>query len=719
MISAAAVTLASEIRAVTVFRRGALVTRSAEIPTHGGVLPSEVRIEGLPLALDDASVRVSVESETQGPRAADLRLGLDVVAADEKPGPTRDEELRAAMRAEAAARSELARLEKQLQLLHELVPKKRPPPARGELPPLSPVEARLELVRFRASRGAALAEARTSAQRELEARIEARELLEAEQAQASTERPPEIHELRKTAIVRLEPPQGSEERPPARLVLSYAVIGARWAPSYTLRLDANLRSAEIELRAVVRQLSGEDWSQVKLTVSTASPEHWSELPKLEALRIGRAQPRPRPTWRPPPSGTEALYQSYDARNPARGIALTLLGASAEDELMVGGGGFDVEVAELETPELDSPEPMLTRSEAALAPPPAPSAAPRAGERSAKPSAAPQKKGRGGLRASAMGSYGGGPRRRKARAPAASPEPTPELDGRLNRFFALRMPGPREPRRGHLTAMTANELMTDGFRAPSLELGSFDVSELDDYQRSLTDFEAQPPPSRHVFAETHEGFDYAFVAGHAVSLESDGADHVIPLSRTSAEAAPRYVCVPRETRDVFRLVDVQNPLDAPLLPGPVDVYMGGKYLLTAQTEVTAPGAVLEVGLGVEQGLKVARNSRFEEQSTGLIRGSLDLTHELSVELRNNLDHDAQLEVRERLPVPRKDMEDDVKVHVDTVKPDWSPYEEKQGDLRGGFVWSIAIPPGELRTLFARYTIRIPSGQQLVGGNRRES
>src|SRR5690606_29286651 len=99
-------------------------------------------------------------------------------------------------------------------------------------------------------------------------------------------------ELRKAAVLELTglDADGLAER--VRIKLHYFVPGARWAPSYTVRLDRTMRKGSLELRAMVGQATGEDWQGVALTLSTALPQQWTELPKLESQRIGRRQPPP-------------------------------------------------------------------------------------------------------------------------------------------------------------------------------------------------------------------------------------------------------------------------------------------------------------------------------------------------------------------------------------------------------------------------------------------
>src|SRR5688500_11535749 len=94
--------LPSRIEAVTVYSRGARVTRVAEVA--GPEVPPVVRITGLPLGLDDASVRARIEAEGRGPVAFDLRVALDVPEPDLSLPPADDDELE-------AARLEVERLE--------------------------------------------------------------------------------------------------------------------------------------------------------------------------------------------------------------------------------------------------------------------------------------------------------------------------------------------------------------------------------------------------------------------------------------------------------------------------------------------------------------------------------------------------------------------------------------------------------------------------------
>src|SRR5690606_7486442 len=111
--------------------------------------------------------------------------------------------------------------------------------------------------------------------------------------------------------------------------------------------------------------------------------------------------------------------------------------------------------------------------------------------------------------------------------------------------------------------------------------------------------------------------------------------------------------------------------------------------------------------------------FSEKTSGLMRGSLALRHEIRVAVANRLDRPALVEVRERTPVPAVADDSDIEVVLLDVSPGWEAYEQPDAPIRGGRRWQIEVAPGTEATLAASYEVRIAAKHELVGGNRREA
>ncbi|KAG9051256.1 hypothetical protein FS837_010543 [Tulasnella sp. UAMH 9824] len=89
----------------------------------------------------------------------------------------------------------------------------------------------------------------------------------------------------------------AEKKGKAELSLWYIVSGASWNPLYDLRAKISTDKQEkpsvsLHYRASISQSTGEDWSDVALTLSTASPLHGTEIPTLAPYRIGHPRSKP-------------------------------------------------------------------------------------------------------------------------------------------------------------------------------------------------------------------------------------------------------------------------------------------------------------------------------------------------------------------------------------------------------------------------------------------
>jgi hypothetical protein len=690
----------TRLEAVTVYARGARVRRVTGID----VCPPQLRITGLPVAVIDDTVRISVE----GPAlATNVRTGID--APREATAAEETSEVREAKRLAALAQAELARLQATLSRLSSSSilaadPTDDPPAPWAEI-----VNARRATLALRTERELALREQIAAARRAADDQRAKLEAIVDRDRRTGTARPAKQHELRKQIEIELAKTGDG----PVTIHLEYLVAAARWAPSYVARIEG--ARASFEIRAVVAQASGEDWTGAKLSLSTAEPARFAQLPELAAQRIGRRQDEPaRGGFRAPPAGAEALYADYlrHANATAYVAPATIIAPESvelddfDGEVATGGRAqsFAEEVWDEEssaaknafsTPPQGRPMPMP------MAPAAAKSHTLLGGvakslardEVSRQRSSAPETKKSDG---------GGG------QAPPPPAAPQPRLD-----YPNLVIANPDSPSRGRLVAAPRDAHSEEA----RIEAGRGQMK---------VEMLVLPPGCSAAWSHT---YDYAYATDGTVDVEADGAWHSIAVTARPASVELRHVAVPREQADVFRIAAIANPFEGPLLPGPIDVYEGvgdpgsGRFLVTSAADYAPPGARVEIGLGVDAAIKIARNTEFREEATGMLRGSLRLHHAVTIDVDNVSAIPVQLEVRERMPVTREG-EDDIEITPGRVEPAWESWKPDAvgpaaARLRGGHRWRVAVPAGQKVTLRAAYEIKISSKAELVGGNRRES
>jgi hypothetical protein len=767
--------LSSRIETVKVYSAGATVTRIAEFPLTPGELPEHVEIAGLPLALDDSSVRVRVEVE-QGtaPLACDVRIGLAVPPPPETSNPPADEEIRAAAAEVQQIQDAIALIDNEISVLRQLHVPDRPNAEPGKAPPPSPMSARLALANFSDEQiRARIQEKRENAEKLRKAEEHLADLQQ-KQRQASTARDARPNELRKTVIVRLsyEGTPSTEQVP--RLVVEYFVPGARWTPTYVCRINSAESSASIAVRALICQRTGEDWTGVRLELSTAEPMAWCALPELPSLRLGRSQSVLRKSgWRRPPIGAEILFEEFDRQkneaiaaapkppalanirplfrpplpNPlpkyqppqkaeakesmARARQVMAKTAPAVNKFDYDIGLISPDMMEESLDTMDSLDMMEEEYDetAAIRDVDFGDLAAMLDEEDEEPQDAQALYSMAPLRPQA-------PSVKMARSNMGEPSLRGDFRGRgitfsqrkdegsqadLLAYGLMRMGAADDPaKRGKLSIEQQQEAYLEILKRQEIVVRFNVVYEV---QKAVLNAQnclsVSLPPGGIDVRHVAGSFDYAYSADGRVDVSSDGQFHSVALTSKSTDVDLRYIVVPREDTNVFRIAQLRNPLQAPLLAGPADVYVNGEYILSTNIATVPPKGQMELGLGVEQAIKVARNTSYDEVRSGeTIVAFNELRHKIKIDITNLLPREAKIEVRERLPIPQEGAK--VDVQINQVTPAWEKYkqEERSAPIRGGYRWRVEVSAKEQETLEVDYTVKTFVDSELIGGNRRE-
>lgn len=750
--------LNSKIDRVKLYAAGATVSRVAELADRNEV----VEIPGLPLALDDSSVRVRVESDSGNSAfaaiATDVRIGLGVPPQTETQAFPLEAEI-------STARTEVQQLEELLTVIdHEIKVISRieiPQRFSGEgekAPPPSPTMMRMAIANYKNQQ----IRDRMQEQREIreklrQAQENLNDLLE-KQSRASSAKEARPHELRKIAIIRLTYPEIDSNQPLScqRLILEYFVPGTRWTPTYIFRLDTVANTATIAMRALICQKTGEDWNGVSLELSTAQPMMWCDLPELPSLRLGRAQPTPQKSgWRLPPVGAELLFEDYD-----RGFSQPTLSDQVIPQIKTmipppspmavsplengdfSADEFDLaeesEFAEFQQEPLerkpDDRPAKISHKKASTNDNPfemnllgdRPDYNPPDVNMCARPAPSPLSMWKMRRQAKIEDVEADVLEESYISSPASLVKESLMFEEKkINRLILaynlMEMPAPdRRDQRGKLSLIQQQETYLEILQTQEL-IVNFDV--IDPVKLAIYQAKQclnQPLPSGGINVRQVAGsFDYAYPGTGRVDVASDGQFHSVALTGEGTEMEIYYVTVPREAADVFRMAKLRNPLPSPLLTGLTDVYLDGEYLLSTTIKTVPPKGEMDLGLGVEESIKVARNTTYKENRGGnLLVGVNELHHEIKIDLVNNLSKDAKIEVRDRVPIPAKDAK--VDVSIDAVSPPWEKYPQTERDLpiEGGYHWWVNLSPGEEKTLAVQYTLKIAVDRELIGGNRRE-
>ncbi|MBN8711403.1 MAG: mucoidy inhibitor MuiA family protein [Verrucomicrobia bacterium] len=279
-LSAAPIDTSSQISAVTVYADRARVTRTAEVALPEG--ESVVRLAGLPADLDPSSVQAG------GTGTGVKILGLEIrdVFFDQTVNP-RVRELEAQLQAlqdqEATLVAKKADLQERRTFLNKVRDGLAQPGAEeGKGASSASLEKVKPLYEFYGAETVAISEA-TQANA-----VAIREIGPKKQVVVD-----ELNRLRsgggkteKQVLVAVKASSPAK----ATLSLGYNMSGASWQPLYDARVNTQTGAIELAYYGNVRQQTGENWDNVKLSLSTARPSVGARMPELEPWWLNFIRP---------------------------------------------------------------------------------------------------------------------------------------------------------------------------------------------------------------------------------------------------------------------------------------------------------------------------------------------------------------------------------------------------------------------------------------------
>lgn len=100
--------------------------------------------------------------------------------------------------------------------------------------------------------------------------------------------------------------------------ISYMIPYARWQPVYKAELDSKTQQLKLSRMAMIAQKTGEDWNNVKLTLSTSTPQNYVEQISPAPWWVNYYEPEPIRPMPAPVAMAEMAYGRASAKMQAAG-----------------------------------------------------------------------------------------------------------------------------------------------------------------------------------------------------------------------------------------------------------------------------------------------------------------------------------------------------------------------------------------------------------------
>ena len=628
------------VAAVTVYRGQALVTRVVDLPVAAGL--SEVVVSELPERLQPGSLfaesaeGVEVRSVSYRERAVEKDVRKEVQALDDEIKKIGDQ-ITANIKQQAI-------LSEQRMYLDKLA---------NFIAPTSTVEMTKGVLDSKQLQGLTdyqFTQRKDISAQELALQMTNRDLREQQalKLRARGEITGTSSKLLREAVVLI-----NQEKGGGKLRLKYLVDGANWMPSYNIRADAERKTATVEYQASIQQMSGEDWTGVKMTLSTASPSLVAAAPSLNPLTIALAARAAGPD-----------VADVDYRTMKQGIVSQK--KAAEDQrnsnnynnnndnsfARNGNGGlFNNNNNNNGNFSNSTPPPLVLNNTSGIV----------TGNTALT------------LNSSTAGTnltVNGAGTLTLGNANALSTSGTLQLGGN-NTYNGYT--GVTKVTAGALSIANAGDEQLNDIAAAEQVL-------------ELVAKEGKKDETAKVNAG--EGIVVTYDLKNVTSLPSRADRQLIQVKSMALKSEFYKVAVPVLTNYVYDEATLTNSADTVLLAGPVASYVGGQFMGNGEIPTVAVGQHFTVGFGIDASLRATRERTDKTESVQGGNKVVGYTYQITVE--NFGQAAANVRIMDRKPTA-KDTEVkiafiDAKDHPLSTDEDYQQFDLKKGMLR----WDVAVP-----------------------------
>ncbi|MZH03344.1 MAG: DUF4139 domain-containing protein [Nitrospinae bacterium] len=168
----------------------------------------------------------------------------------------------------------------------------------------------------------------------------------------------------------------------------------------------------------------------------------------------------------------------------------------------------------------------------------------------------------------------------------------------------------------------------------------------------------------------------------------------------------YTSIPKNVQGVFLKAKTKNTSPYQLLPGSIKNFVDSSFVGKSWIKNTAPGQEMEMGLGLDESVKVKRKLiKKEGGEAGIFNQTVKQRYIFEVSLENFKDVPIQVELKDQLPLS---YQEEIKVQINQIEP-----EPNRIDKQNFLTWKIDLSPGEKKTVTLDFQVEYPEDKTVRG------
>jgi hypothetical protein len=445
-------------------------------------------------------------------------------------------------------------------------------------------------------------------------------------------------------------------RRPVTVRVEYFVPGAHWKPNYDLHFDSTKNRVTVRAAGSIQQATGESWDNVRLRLSTAMPGHSLAIPELLTWTLGEEREYVPRAFEHGQRPQQQVFPEPQQRKVGAEIE-----AAARRKVLTD------RVAQLRHLTSRTPGTIDGRAKNQLARLNALN-----GVLGVQGTLARGDVGSvaGGLAASRAKRSRGG----RAKQPASALRRSTHHKFEDEAVLVAEPSAPGQPRVQHSLALFAGRSV----RRPTLA------------DKSLP-------------AMLAGGMDYVFVVPQRTTIPADGRSLRAPFDSQTYAVVTSYEATPSIEKTAFLKAQVLYTGRKPMLAGPANVFINGRFTSNTMLKTTGPNGRLSLPLGADEDIRLVRNIVASSKTEGVFSKDDVTRYTVTMEVGNYKRRAVRIQLIDQ--IPKTNIED---IQIERIR---LPKNTTGPDGAGVLRWTRLIPPGKTESIVFSYEIRRPADWRL--------
>ncbi len=222
--------------------------------------------------------------------------------------------------------------------------------------------------------------------------------------------------------------------------------------------------------------------------------------------------------------------------------------------------------------------------------------------------------------------------------------------------------------------------------------------------------AEEPMEREEVTVDTKAASVVFGVGSKTTILSDNQPQQVNILERVYKTEFVHIAVPSKSSHAYLKAKITNDSDYPLLSGSSNIFMDNHFVAKSNIPFTASSANFEVGLGIDEAVKVVYKTLQNLRKTvGFIKNKEKMLYAYQTTITNSKKRAIQLTVHNQIPVSN-----DNDIEVELIEPVYEADTEalKKNDL-GHLEWQFNMEAGVEKIIDLKYSVVYHEDTVVVG------